>query len=237
MSTTPATDQADNVPIPVQIDLPPEPTDLTDDQKAVRKATIAEIVPTVFSQIHATLEADYAEKLGTAIETIDLKYGEKLNQEMVKFRQSLTPPTPAEIKKLLTQTYETFPVPIPAKNGEERVFTIVEVPQSIELKFTSKLEASIAPKLKELSAFKMVMTEANVEEQITHIVQLLSKSLAAMAEITVIVLNPFNEHEDVDVAWVQNNLSSYRMLQIIQAQIHCNRLRDFFLQLFQFTRQ
>lgn len=233
MSTAPASTPVETKPI--QIDIPPAPEGATAAEIALRQKVIDEVVSSVFSQVQSSLEVDYALRLATTIESLEVKYGDLLAKEMEKFKKSLTPPTTEEVRTLLTQEYITFQVTVRAKAGE-RQFTIVEVPQETELQFTRKLEAAIVPKLQEMQNLQMVMTDdTSVEDKIKHVVDLLGRSLDAMAEITVVVLNPFGDEQDIDVTWVKSNLSSYRMLQIIQAQVHCNRIRDFFLQLFQLT--
>lgn len=235
MSTQP-TPASGTVTKPLQIDIPEPAVTLTPEQTAFRKAVIDEVVTSVFQQVQATLDADYAKKLTEAYETLDLQYGKKLQEEMEKFRRSLTPPTRDEISKLLNQVYETFEVKIPV-SGNERLFTIVEVPQEIELMFSNKLEAAIVPRVKELESVRMILSEGDPESRIHHVLALLTKSLQSMAEITAIVLNPFGKEEGIDAEWVKKNMSSSRQLNVIQAQVHCNRLRDFFSQLFQLTNQ
>lgn len=166
---------------------------------------------------------------------------EGLQKYFEQQRDQLKPPTHDEIQELLSQEYETFPVKVnyAPKSGDrkDKLFTLRELPQEIEEKFYNQFKKTILAKSQELAAFAQEGMDKSFEEQARSFLELFGESFGMIAEAVTLCLNPYNEDEEVDVKWVQRNISSNRQWSIIEAQMKVNRLKDFFLRVSQSGQQ
>jgi len=161
-----------------------------------------------------------------------------LKKYLLKVQEEQKPPEPEDIQKLLDQEYETFTIPVDvvtagASDAEGDIvtkvtFTIRELPQSIEKKFYRQFKTKLIGKLQMLESFTQSGMDKPFEEKAKSFLELFDESFDMLAEAVVLCLNPFGRRKDIDVAWVQNNISSDRQWRIIEAQMKVNRLRDFF---------
>jgi hypothetical protein len=160
-----------------------------------------------------------------------------LKKYLLKVQEEQKPPEPEDIQKLLDQEYETFTIPVDvvsAGTDEEGdivrkvTYTIRELPQSIEKKFYRQFKTKLVGKLQMLESFTQAGMDKPFEEKAKSFLELFDESFDMLAEAVVLCLNPFGRKKDIDMAWVQNNISSDRQWRIIEAQMKVNRLRDFF---------
>ena len=177
----------------------------------------------------------------------DLQEVEKKNQEIIKegleklyekYKEEQKPPTPEDIAVLLNQEYETFPVKLQVEDptGQEdpttELFTIRELPQSVEIKFYRQFKDKIIDKATELQAFTQESIDMPFETKVRSILEVFGESFDMLAETVTIVLNPFGKRkvkrQDIDRVWVQNDISSNRQWSIVEAQLKVNRVKDFF---------
>lgn len=166
-------------------------------------------------------------------EQINLKVGEFIDQ----YKKEMTPPTVEEVQAILDQEYITFNIKVDvhhgAGKGTQKTFVIAELPQEIEKHFYQLFRNKIETKLETLSSFDQSLMDMPFEKKARAMLELIDDGFDVLAEATLCVLNPFGEDKDVDIKWLQRNLSSNRMWDIVESQILANRIRDFFSKLSQ----
>lgn len=204
----------------------------------------------------AELEVRLREKLqteyDTRLESEVLKISQRMqteNQRIVadaleRYKKEMLPPTEQDVQKLLSQEYVEFKIDIrvPVKNGPgedsdskwtKKTFTIQELPQNIEKKIYKKIKGVLVPFSTELAALTFNMLEGDAAKKIVQMMNTFEPLLDVMAGITAICLNPYGEEEEITEEWVQEHLSSTKIVTIVWAQVEANRMRDFFSLLFQ----
>jgi hypothetical protein len=152
------------------------------------------------------------------------------------WKKEQKPPGPQDIQKLLDQDYETFAVKIMYQDDAEQtqsvVFTLRELPQTIEKKFYRQFKDNLMTKMSELEALVQSEMDQPFEKKVRAGLELFDESFDVMADAVVLILNPFGKSKvngkPLDREWVQNTISSDRQWSIITAQMQINRLRDFF---------
>jgi hypothetical protein len=117
-----------------------------------------------------------------------------------------------------------------------KTFTIVELPHSVEKKILKRIKTILVPFASDLSAISMELLEGDAAKKIVQLMNTFEPVLDAMVALCTICLNPFDEEEDIDEAWVATHLSSTRIVKIVTAQLEVNRWRDFFSLLFRSTK-
>lgn len=165
----------------------------------------------------------------------------KLDETVEKWKKDQKPPTTEEIQQLLDQEYVTFTVPVVTYddegNAQNVIFTIRELPQKIEKRLYRQFRDKIMSKAGSLGAFTQANIDAPFETKIKNFLELFDESFELLAESVAMVLNPFEKRQvngkPVDREWVQENISSSRQWQIMEAQIQVNRIKDFFSKLSQ----
>jgi autotransporter translocation and assembly factor TamB len=193
--------------------------------------------------IRSKLEAEYSTRLQKEINDISKKMTEdnkKIVAEAIeRFRKEMTPPNEQDIQKLLNQEYVEFKIDIryQAKGGEDKWktknFVIQEVPNKVEKRIYASIKKILVPFATEIASITMNMLEGDAAKKVVQIMNTFEPLLDTMVSIATIVLNPYDEDAEVDEDWVRENLSSTRIVKIVNAQIECNRMRDFFSLLFQ----
>lgn len=185
------------------------------------------LLPFVTRKANVAAEANYAKKLQETVNQLTEESRKMMAAEIDNFRKANKPPTPKEIQTLLTQEYAEFKVLIMERKGKnEREFTIREMPQATEMKFLRIIQKSMVPHLKELSSVEWT-NGLSVAEKLQRVIDIIPEALDMLAECCSIALDPYEEL-GVTKDWVQKNLSSFRIMNIIESQIIAGRFRDFF---------
>lgn len=157
---------------------------------------------------------------------------EGLEKLVAKAQEEQKPPSEIELQQLLDKQYLTFKVKVDYVDAdgkeESELFTIRELPQSVEKKFYRQFKTQIIDKAQMLEALTQAGMDQPFEDKAKAFLELFDESFDMLADAVVWCLNPFNKNSKVDRAWVQNNIGSDRQWGIVQAQIEVNRLRDFF---------
>lgn len=160
------------------------------------------------------VQADLTEANKVAIETA-----------LADYKKELKPPTDAELRKILSQEYLTFEVKV-GRGDKEKTFTIQELPLSKEKKILKIIKDKVIPKVKDLN---LLGTENQpLEQQAQTLFEVIDPAMDLLIEATVIVLNPYDEDPEVTTQWIEDNLSSVRIWNILTTQLEVNRMRDFF---------
>jgi hypothetical protein len=197
-------------------DLPPE-----------AHAGALRIIPYLVQRANTAAEAGYAKKLESTVSELKAANSKMIDTELDKMRAANKPPDPKEIEKLLTQEYQEFKVTVYERKGKnQREFVIREMPQATELKFLKIIQQRMVPHLKELSSVEWT-SGTSMAEKLQRIIDIVPEALDMLAECCAISLDPYGD-EGITKEWVQANLSSFRVMSIIESQIVAGRFRDFF---------
>lgn len=189
---------------------------------------------TLRQEIRKEVETEYADKFKADVAefraTLETQNKDAIEKTIAEFRAKMEPPKPEEIQKLLEQEYVEFTVHTPGKtkSAEKRKFVIRELPQEIEKKFYSKLKEKLLPLATEIEGMKINLEGADAFKRVLSLLNAFEPMLDVMAYTASLALNPYGDEEGINEKWIQKNLSSTRILQIVNAQIECNRMRDFF---------
>lgn len=152
-----------------------------------------------------------------------------LERTVEQIKRDLAPPTEADVQKLLDQSYLTFTVKIKFPAEAERKFTLEELPQAIEKKFYKSIKDKIIPAVQGIIAERgNLLDGGDIPQKILSMMNKSEPVFEIMAICAALALNPRDMVEGLDAKWVEENLSSMRILSIINAQAQCNRMRDFF---------
>ena len=187
------------------------------------------------TEVKGRYDARFVRDIGEFKQKLQSENDAALQEVIKEFKKSQTPPSQDEIRLLLSQEYLTFDVEVPweSETSTEKIrkFTIKELPQSVEKKFYKNFKETILPRASDLGALAFDMLEGDVGLKIKKLLETLDPGFDLMADAVVMILNPRGKEKDITREWVQDNLSSYRQWNIINAQIMINRLRDFFSQI------
>jgi hypothetical protein len=152
---------------------------------------------------------------------------EGLQKYWEEYQKSLKPPTHEEIQELLNQEYEEFTIALRV-DGEQRIFTIRELPQEAELQFFKLFQEKILEKSQSLSAFAQESIDKPFEEVAKAFLDLFNQLPGLLSASVKICLNYDDSDKTITKEWIQKNISSDRQWRIAEAQVAVNRLKDFF---------
>jgi hypothetical protein len=223
-----------DTPVKVEESNELKPTNVEWLDRARIKAEVEVEVRAAYESIFKLWKLDELDKVRKESEDIAKEGIEKL---FAKWKEEQKPPSHDDIQLLLGQEYETFTLKLDSMDasGEEQseMFTIRELPQAAEKKFYRQFKDKILSKAGALEAFTQAGIDKPFEEKAKAFLDLFEDSFDMLADAVVIVLNPFNKKQLITRDWVQNNISSNRQWQMVEAQIQVNKLKDFFSRLSQ----
>lgn len=165
-----------------------------------------------------------------AQQTIAIKTAVEMWQK--KEAEKMAPLSPEAIQQMLDKEYVEFKLKLP-KDGKPVAFTLRELPLFYEKKFFKIAKTTLADAVAELGGASFKLTDDDVFGQIVGLMDVFEPVFDVMCACCVICLNHDGELKWLDDEWVGKNLTSYRIMSIIQAQTELNKLRDFFSVLFQ----
>ena len=190
---------------------------------------VSRILPALEARARIAAEAQKGKELAQIVEELKRDNQALIEAELAKIRKAAEPPKPEELQKLLSQEYQEYTVQVRerANKYQPRDFIIRELPQATELKFVRLIQKSLVPRLKEFQTVEWTEGMTTVQK-LQKVVDLIPDGLELMSDLCAISLDPF-ETEGITKAWVQANLSSVRIMAIIDAQVAAARMRDFML--------
>jgi hypothetical protein len=165
--------------------------------------------------------ADIEYKQDGEIQKLVAEYFDKMEAEK-------QPPTKEQIQTLLDQEYVTFAIKVRDRNNQEKTFTIRELPQEAEKVFYGQFKTRIFDKASSVAALAQETMDRTFEDKIKAFLETFEGAFDLIADATVLVLNFDGADAEVTRAWCQANMTSWRMWNIVKAQMEVNRLRDFF---------
>ena len=218
-------------PTPEQIEqaLADDPSDV--EELAVlttpeEKAIGAKLLPALTAKIRAQAQADAAKEMAVKVTELVANNTRMMEDEIKKLRESVKPPNPQEVEKLLSQDYGEMTVEIAGrKSKDKKTFTLRELPQSSEKQMFDIIQKRVLPHLKELAAVEWAAA-ATQGEKLQKVLTIIPDGLDMLAECCAICIDPFKE-EGITVDWVQANMGSARILNIVEAQLEVSKIRDF----------
>jgi hypothetical protein len=184
------------------------------------------LIPIILRKANMTAEVAYAKQLQVTVEDLKAQNAKAIENQLKVIRDANKPPTPEELEKLLSQEYATFTIEVIQRKGQKKQFTIRELPQATEMKFMRVIQNTLVPRLKELASVEWTNT-SSVAEKMQRIIDIIPEAMDMLAECCAIALDPYSE-EGITKEWVQLNLSSFRIMSIIEAQVTAGKFRDFF---------
>lgn len=188
----------------------------------------------VTKQVREELQGDYAKRFEAEMTKQKEANTVAIQTALEEMRKRMTPPTATEIEDTLNQEYATFKVQI--MDGADVInFTLVELPIRIEKKFYKMIIDKVQPRLKELANFEGdKIFEGDIETKASQLIQLLDPTMELLCDLTALILDPFErQKEKITGEWVATTIPSWRIWNIVMAQININRVRDFFSTVFQ----
>jgi hypothetical protein len=218
-------------PTPEQIEqaLSDDPSDV--EELAVlstpeEKAIGAKLLPGLTAKIRAQAQADSAKELAAKVAELQANNTRMMEDEIKKLRESIKPPDPKQIETLLSQDYGEMTVAITGrKSAGTRTFTLRELPQASEKQMFDIIQKRVLPHLKELAAVEWAAA-ATQGEKLQKVLTIIPDGLDMLAECCAICLDPFKE-EGITLEWVQANMGSSRILNVVEAQLEVSKIRDF----------
>jgi|SRR5581483_6576971 len=192
----------------------------TDEERAVA----ARILMPLAARINVLSEARQAKRLDKLTQDLINDNKKLIETEIDKIRKAHTPPSDADLQKLLSQEYAEFTVEVRVAEGS-RTFTIRELPMSIETKIIQVIRRTLVERLQSISTIEWD-PGANMLERLQKVLDVVPGALSTLAECVALCLDPFGEHS-VSAAWVADNIGATRMLNILRAQLAAGRYRDF----------
>lgn len=202
------------------------------DKKKVREEILQEISISMRIEYESRFEmwkerelAELREKQTEQINDLVKKYYDKMQEEM-------KPLTQEQINALLNQEYATFKVKVSTRGKEAKTkdFTLIELPAAAEQKFYDQMRTRIMSRVKEVAAFEQATLDLPADQRIQAFLDSFTDAFDILADACQICLNWDGEDAEVTQEWCKANIAMSRMWNIVQAQMHINRLRDFFSQ-------
>jgi hypothetical protein len=195
------------------------------------------------NRLRTKLQEEYDTRLAAQVQKIsaDMQVENKKAVEAAieRFRKELAPPAEEDIQKLLEQEYVEFKIDIRDGKGREakvKNFIIAELPIAVEKKIFKKIKDILVPFASEIASLSMNMLEGDAAKKVVQLMNTFEPVLDAMVSVTAVILNPYNEDEEVTDDWVRNHLNATRIVKVVTAQMEAQRMRDFFSLLFHNTR-
>ena len=182
----------------------------------------------IADNMRTKMEAEYARKLTIEVSAINESNKKMIEEKFMELEKAAQPPTTQDLEKLLSQEYLSVKLTLQKNPKESIEFVLRELPQSAEEKLLKVIREKILPKISEYSAMQMSNVDASPRDKIAKLLDIMPDGLRIFSDLVAVCLDPFEEHKNwLTGEWVFNNLSSNRVIQIIQAQLEVGRMRDF----------
>jgi len=179
----------------------------------------------VRAEVKAELEAEFQIQLDLEIKELQESNRKMVETALTEFKKEQAPPTKEDIAQILLQEYKTFTVPLPWGDGT-RDFVITELPLAAERKLYKLVKDKLLPSLKNFNL--MQFEKEDIEVAMKNLMDVVDPTMELLSEATALILNPRNKEPEITPEWVQENLASYRIWNILTAQMEVNKMRDFF---------
>jgi hypothetical protein len=193
---------------------------LSDDERPIGR----KLLPGLVARISAQAEAQKAKKLAEEVAILRTANDTQLRDTIANIQKQMAPPDEKQLEKLLTQEYLTMSLSVEGPGGK-RDFVIRELPQYYEKKIVDIVTRRLLPFLKDVQAIDF-KASGTVADRITKVITVIPEAFDAMSEVCAVALDP-REEIPISPDWVAKNLSSHRIVAIVEAQFAVNKIRDF----------
>lgn len=204
---------------------------LPESEQGKANTVLAEAVQKHLARVSAAYNAQASKEMAELRAEWQARAQQAIEAKLQEIAKAAGPTNPEEMQTLVSQEYLRFPVKVeyPDEDGEfkELSFVIREVPQAVEKRMVKALTVELIPLMGKLQGIRFTPNSTNADK-LQQAIRAVPEILSILAELTVICLNPLGKREGIDKAWVENNVSSSRMANILEAQFMANRIRDFF---------
>jgi hypothetical protein len=199
---------------------------MSEEKVAIEMAPESDFSPEQKEAMEKRIALGVAEATKGMLEVNQKRFDALLEDARDKLKASMTPPTHEQVQKILEQEYIEFHITLPF-NGGTREFTLREMPMAVEKKFYARLKKEIVPISVQLSSLTTDLLQGEAAKKIENAMNMIEPVLDVMAYACSVALDPRGEDTGIDEDWVKSNLSSSRIMAILNAQATCNRMRDF----------
>lgn len=146
---------------------------------------------------------------------------------LADYKKQLAPPTEEDIQKALGAEYLQFHVTLKMRDLGPCEFELSELPASEERKFLRLLTQRVRPIAKQIGELTMNLAGGNVEDKILAFFEAVEPATIFLQDAVAMILSAQGDKK-ITGEQIGDSVSLVRQLNIIKAQIQCNRLRDFF---------
>lgn len=195
------------------------------DEKVLEKFP-QELVEQVRSILKVEYDSRFQEELKATQELLKDEAKKTMTSAIQELQAKLKPPTAEELQKVLEQEYLEFKLKV-GRGEEEKTFTIQELPQAVEKKFVKKAKSQLVTIASEIASLTLNLLEGDAARKVVAAMNSLEPLLDVVAELATIALNPYETDPDITKEWVQKNLSTSRIMAVVNAQLEANHIRDF----------
>lgn len=198
----------------------------SDEERPIALKLRATMLPRLAELANRQAEANKARELKDMFAKIVEDNEKILKEKIEEYRKALTPPTPDELNKILSQEYIEFKLEIRAA-GQTREFVIRELPLDAETKILKAIQKTLSERMVEFGRVEW-QANMNMADRIQKIISIVPGAAETLADCVAVCLDPFGEDETINGKWVTRNIGLQKFTAIIHAQVEVSRYRDFF---------
>jgi hypothetical protein len=205
------------------------------------EAIKVEIRPSVIKEVSDSIRTEAETEIAKIKDSMrvdnDLLIKRSIKEWQDKQESAKKPLTPEELQILLNQEYVTFKVSVRKTKEDDSIelieLTLGELSQNKEEEFYKLAKDFVKENITSLGGNAFKLTEGDLFEKLGTMMDVFDPVFSTMAKACVICLNPDGKHKWLTTEWIQSNMNSFRIMNVIKAQTEINKLRDFFSELFQ----
>jgi hypothetical protein len=199
----------------------------TEEERAIAAKVIPVIQAAAEARAQKKAEATKAIELKAFMDELVAENRRVLDAKIEEYRKALTPPSAEEIQVMLDQEYVEYTLNLRV-GGATRSFTIMELPMAAETRIVKAVRRTLAERLKEISSIDW-QQGGTMLDRILKTAEIVPGVMETLSDCVAICLDPTRQSPDeITGEWVRDNLGSYRIAAVIQAQMEVGRYRDFF---------
>jgi hypothetical protein len=200
----------------------------TEEERQLAAKVGAKLLPVLVAKAQTAAEAKLADRLRQEVNALAEENSKLITAKLEEYRKQLTPPTPDDIQKVLSQEYVEFKVQV-GNNGSRKEFVIRELPLVAEQRLVKTLSKTLGERVQDFSRLNWQQAmDGDMLTRIMHIAQVVPGTMETLAECCAVCLDPFGDVPEITPQWVEKNIGLSRVLAILDAQMKAGRYRDFF---------
>ena len=186
------------------------------------RLAIADIMPRLAARVEQQAEAQKARELEKTVNELRDYTDKRLSATIEEIRKNATPPGPADIQMLLDQEYLSFKLTLPV-NGNNTSFTLTELPVSNEKMVLASVKSIVGDLMTEIGKWEWTADQPMIR-RVERLLTVIPGALDIACAAVLVCLRLDGKEQP---GWVADNLSTFRIVSILHAQVQVNRYRDF----------